>query len=131
MAIKKYEEGDLKQLGNIISGINKSESKELEEAIAFYEKILNESEWDADNYLRLADIMYTNNDRVKSLKYYKIAYQKNPDDEWTIYRMGRGIGTPGSKDMFSRLQKGDTTVSRLSKTRLMEMDLLNKVEEVY
>jgi hypothetical protein len=33
--------------------------------------------------------------------------------------------------MYGRLKKGDTLLSRLAKTRLLELDLLSKVKEVY
>ncbi|GBD96507.1 MAG TPA: tetratricopeptide repeat protein [Nitrospirae bacterium] len=130
-AIRKFRESDLEQLGNIISRISSPDSKDMKEAVAFYEKKLNESVWDADYYIKLADILYLNNEKNRSLKYYRIAYQKNPADEWAAYRLGQGAGMPESKNMFSRLQEGDTMLSRLAKTRLFEMDLMNKVKEVY
>jgi hypothetical protein len=33
--------------------------------------------------------------------------------------------------MYGRLEKGDTLLSRLAKTKLLELDLLSKVKEVY
>ena len=130
-SIRKFRGSDLEQLGDIIYAIKNPDSKDMREAIAFYEKKLDESVWDADYYIKLADILYVNNKKNRALKYYRIAYRKNPVDEWAAYRVGQGAGMPESKDMFIRLQGGDTMLSRLAKTRLFEMDIMNKVNEVY
>ncbi|HDH05523.1 MAG TPA: tetratricopeptide repeat protein [Nitrospirae bacterium] len=130
-SIRKFRGSDLEQLGDIIYAIKNPDSKDMQEAIAFYEKKLDESVWDADYYIKLADILYVNNKKNRALKYYRIAYRKNPADEWAAYRVGQGAGMPESKDMFRRLQGGDTMLSHLAKTRLLEMDLMNKVNEVY
>ncbi len=45
--------------------------------------------------------------------------------------MGHGVGKTKSKEMFSRLQKGDTLLNTLAKAKLMEINLMNKVEEIY
>jgi tetratricopeptide (TPR) repeat protein len=129
--IKKLKEEDLDYIEKIIREMNRPDSKIWQRALAFYEKILNSSEWNAENYIKLADILYENGKKRKALKYYRIAYQKKPDDEWTIYRLGIIAGMPESERMFSQLQKNDSLLSRLAKTKLMEIALLNKLEEVY
>ena len=130
-SIRKFRGRDLEQLGDIIYAIKNPDSKDMKEAIAFYEKKLNKSVWDADYYVKLADILYLSNEKTRALRYYRIAYRKNPADEWTAYRVGQGAGMTESKNMFSRLQQGDTMLSRLAKTKLFEMDIMNKVKEVY
>ena len=129
MLIKKPEDVDLDAVGNIISGLKKSE--ERLKAVAFYERVLNSSDWDAKKYNRIADILYTNDEKGKALKYYRIAYEKKPEDEWTAYRIGHDGSMNESKEIFGRMEKGDTLLSRLAKTRLIEIDLINKVKEVY
>jgi tetratricopeptide (TPR) repeat protein len=131
MLVKDIEKSDLVLLGNIISGINNPELKEVQRAIAFYEKAINAFEWDAETYIALADIFYANNNRSKSLKYYRIAREKSPDNEWAMYRVARDSDTPEAEGMFSRLQKGDNLIGRLAKSKLMEITLMNKVKEVY
>lgn len=131
MMVKEIEKSDLDLLGNIISDINDPGLKEVQKAIAFYEKVLNESDRDTENYINLADILYANNDRNKALKYYRIANKKSPDNEWVMYKVGRDTDMPESEDILSRLQKGDNLFGRLAKSKLTEMALLNKVKEVY
>jgi tetratricopeptide (TPR) repeat protein len=128
--IENIEGRDLDQLGKIITAMHESGDNDVNKVIEFYERKLNESEWDGDLYLKFADILYTM-DKQGYLKYYRIAYEKIPDDEWAAYRVGRGMSMSESKDMFGKLEKGDTLLGRLAKTRLQEMNLLNKVKEVY
>ena len=76
-------------------------------------------------------MLLEDNKMNRALRYYRIAYGKDPDDEWTVYRLGYGESMPESKEMYNRLQKGGSLISRLAKTRLMEIDLQSKVDEVY
>lgn len=131
LMIKDTEMGDLSILGSLISKINDPGMKEVQRAMAYYERKLNEGEWDAESYIHFADILYMNNDSNKALKYYRIAAEKNPDNEWVMYRVARDTERPEARDMFSRLEKGDNIYGRLAKSKLMEMSLLNKVREVY
>jgi tetratricopeptide (TPR) repeat protein len=131
LQVKKFEKDDFKLLGNLVSDLKKSEPAEVAGAVDFYEKKLNEYGGDAEDYIRLADSMFENNKKSEALKYYKIAYEKKPEDEWTLYRLGRDAGKEESEEMFSRLQKGNTLLSGLAKTKLMEINLMNRVEEVY
>lgn len=131
LSVKKLESGDLKLLGNIITDMKKYESKEAREAVAFYEDALGKSEWDAEDYVRLADIMYENNEKERALTYYKIAYKKDPENEWVAYRVGDGSGQSDSIELFTRLQKSGSMLSSLAKTRLIEINLRDKLNEVY
>jgi tetratricopeptide (TPR) repeat protein len=129
--IKKFEKEDLTFVGNILLDMDKAKSAQRTEAISFYENKLNESEWDTDHYVRLADILYKNNSQSKALKYYRIAYKKNPDDEWILYRIGRDENGQQSKKLFAQLDKGGTMLGRIAKSKLLEINLLNKIREVY
>ncbi|HBH60530.1 MAG TPA: hypothetical protein DDX85_02060 [Nitrospiraceae bacterium] len=131
MMIKEIENSDLVLLDNIISGIHDPGIREVQKAIAFYEKTINESSWDAENYIHLADMLYANDERSKALKYYRIAYKMNPENEWVMYRLIQDADTPEAEDMFSRLQQGDNLYGRLAKSKQMEMSLMNKIREVY
>jgi tetratricopeptide (TPR) repeat protein len=131
MMIKEIEKGDLLLLGNIISDIDDSEMKDVQRAIAFYENKLNGADWDAEAYIDFADILYATDDTNKSLKYYRIAGEKSPENEWVMYRLARDTAMPGSEDILNRLQKGDNLFARLAKSKLMEMSLMNRVKEVY
>lgn len=128
--IKKFENEDLTFAGTLLLEMDRAKSERTDEAIAFYENKLNESEREADHYVRLADILYKNKYRRKALKYYRIAYGKNPDNEWVLYRIGSEDG-PRSKKLFATLDKSDTILGRLAKSKLLEIDLLNKIREVY
>ncbi len=129
--VKKYEKGDFKLLGNIISSLKKSEPERVAEVIDFYEKALNEFEGDGEDYIRLADFLFEDNKEGKALKYYRMAYRKKPEDEWAMYRISRAVNDSESKEIFHRLQKGSTLLSGLAKTKLMEIDLENRIRKVF
>jgi tetratricopeptide (TPR) repeat protein len=130
MSIKEFDKGDFKLLGKIITDLKQAGSNNIKQAVVFYEKMINKFEGEAEDYVRLADIIY-DTDEEKALKYYRTAYEKNPQDEWTIYRIGLIDDMPDTSTMLGKLQKGDNLLSRFAKTKLMEINLLNKMNEVY
>ncbi|RJQ22409.1 MAG: hypothetical protein C4560_02470 [Nitrospiraceae bacterium] len=130
-AIKEFESGDFKLLGRVITGMKEAQSDNVQKAVALYEKMINKFDADAGDYVRLADIYYDYEKDDKALAYYRAAYEKNPGDEWAMYRIGSIVGTPETNEMFGKLQKGDTLISRLAKTKLRGMNILNRIDEVY
>ena len=122
---------DVVMLGNIIFDIHNPESETVQKGIDFYKKILATTDWDADVYIRLADILDASGRVTEAIEYYRIAHNKNPDDEWAIYRIGRWSDRNESEKMFSILQNGDSLLSRIAKTELTGMNILSKVNEVY
>jgi len=130
MSIKEFDERDFKLLGKIITDLKQSGSDNMKQAVAFYEKMINKYDGEAEDYIRLADIFYDINED-KALKYYRTANEKDPKDEWTIYRIGLIVDLPETGKMLGQLQKGDDLLSRMAKTKLMEINLLNKINEVY
>jgi len=131
MMIKEIQKSDLLLLGNIISDIDDPEMKDVQKAIAFYDRKLNEADWDAETYIHFADVLYAHNDTDNSLKYYRLAGEKSPENEWVMYRLASDSGMPGSEDILNRLQNGDNLFTRLAKSKLMERALMNRVKEVY
>ena len=129
MEINIFESRDLDQVGSIITKLEKS--AERLEAVAFYETILNSNDWEADSYNRMADMLYTNDEKNKALKYYRIALKKSPENEWATYRVGNDSDEKESKKMFDQLKTADSLLGQLARTKIMEIDLLNKVKEVY
>ncbi len=129
--IKDFRKDDMGILLRIIRKTRQSGSGLTEKAIALYERRLAKKEWSADEYIGLADILYSMGRRSQASKYIRKAYQKNPDDEWVMYRMAHDVDRSRSRDMFARLGSGNSLLSRLAKTRIMEMNLLNRVSEVY
>jgi len=130
MAVREFDKRDYKLLGEIITDLKRNGSNNIKQAMTFYEKMINEFDGEAGDYVRLADILY-DTDEEKALTYYRAAYEKNPQDEWTIYRIGLIVDMPETSKMLSKLQNGDDLLSRFAKTKLMEIDLLNRINEVY
>lgn len=131
MKIRKIQEGDLLVLANVISDAGDSGGATVQQAIDYLAEKVDGGDWSAELYMKLADILYVHNDKQRSLRYIQAAYRKNPDNEWALYRIGRNIGKPESEKMFARLKNGDSLLGRLAKSKLMEISLINRVEEVY
>ena len=129
--IKNIGKEDIVMLGNVMFDIRNPKSKTVQKGIEFYKKVLAKSDWDADAYIRLADILDMSGRGSEAMEYYRIALKKDPDNEWAIYRIGRWSDRNESKEMFSMLQNGDSLLSRIAKTELTGMNILNKVREVY
>ena len=128
MLVREFGERDLDLFGNMILDLKISELKDSQNMIDFYEKAVNRI---GKDYVRFADILYDNDRKDKALKYYGIAHEKGEKDEWTMYRIGIDGGTKKAEEMFSHLEKGDSTVSHVAKTKLMELDIINRVAEVF
>jgi tetratricopeptide (TPR) repeat protein len=129
--IKKGKDSDLLLLGRIISDSGEIEASYINNAVGYFESMLAESVWSAEVYIALADIIFKQGDSKRALKYYRMALKKQSDDEWTIYRIGRIVNRPESIDMFSKIQKNDTLISRAARTKIMELSLMERVEAVY
>lgn len=129
MKIEKFKSEDLDLVGSIITRLEKSDDRV--KAVTFYETVLNSNEWAAEKYNRIADILYTRDEKNRALKYYNIALQKSPGNEWAAYRVGQDGESGASQKIFGRLQQSDTLLGRLAKTKLKEIELINKMEEVY
>jgi len=128
--IKKFNEEDLRLLGNILYDMMEAQAKGLQEGISLYKKVLKEGDWGADAYARIADILYGLSRGKEASQYIKIAYQKNPSDEWLIYRMAR-IRHGTTDDLYARLQGGNTVIAKVAKTKIFELRLMKKMEEVF
>ncbi|MBI5741668.1 MAG: tetratricopeptide repeat protein [Nitrospirae bacterium] len=129
MSARDFDSRDFALLRRIITGLKES-GADIRQATAFYEKMINRAGGDADDYIGLADIIYEHNEE-KALAYYRDAHEKDPENEWAIYRIGMIVDMPETGEMLEKLQKSDSLVSRLAKTKLQEIRLVSKIEEVY
>ncbi len=129
--IEHIKTEDVLMLGHILSDIHDPASETLRRGIDFYKEVLNNDDWGADTYISLGDILDASGRRTEAVKYYRIAHKKDPDDEWTIYRIGRSTGREESEKMYTMLQGGDSLLSRVAETELTGIHILNKVNEVY
>ncbi len=130
-SIKKGTESDLLLLGKIIADSGELYASYIDNAIDYYESMLSDIDWPEEIYINLADIMLMQGDSEGALKYYRIALKKKPDDEWTIYRIGRIVNGPESIDMFSRMPNNDTLLGRAAKAKVVELSLIKRMQEVY
>ncbi|MBI5409574.1 MAG: tetratricopeptide repeat protein [Nitrospirae bacterium] len=131
MQVKEFEHKDFQLLGKIINDLKASQSRNAQTAVSLYEKMIKKYDGEAEDYIILADIYYENEKDEKALEYYKAAYEKDPGDEWAMYRIGSIEGPADENEMLDKLQKGDTLLGRLAKTKLKGISIFNKIDEVY
>jgi tetratricopeptide (TPR) repeat protein len=129
MSVRDFDRRDLKLLADIINQLKES-GADIEKASAYYEKMINRVGGESEDYVRLGDILYEQNEQ-KALVYYRTAHEKDPEDEWTIYRIGLIVDMPETNEMFGKLEKGDSLLSRVARNKVKEINLLNRIEEVY
>jgi hypothetical protein len=75
--------------------------------------------------------LYAKNKKEEARLYYESAYRLEPENEWIIYRLGSGAGKNDALSMLTRIEKGDSIVSRTAKTKIMGINLVSKMEEVF
>lgn len=131
MKIRKIQENDLLELASEIADAGDVDSPTVRQAIDYLANKLDGGNWSEEAYMKLADILYMHNEKQRALRYIQTVYLKNPDNEWALYRIGRNIDEPESEKMFAQLKNGDSILSQLAKSKLMELSLVNRVEEVY
>ncbi len=129
--IKEFKPNDFNILVKIIKALKDEKSNKEDEAIAYFEKLLAKGEWSAKNYIMIADFFNEKGQKNKALKYYRIAYKKDPENQWVAYRISKEAASKESKEIYGRLQQGNTLFGRIAKSKLMEISLMNKVQEVY
>jgi tetratricopeptide (TPR) repeat protein len=129
--LEKFRKDDIALLGNIMNEIFFQQSEGLEDTVALYQQRLDNGTWNADAYVVLADVLHATNRKKDARTYYEIAYKLEPKNEWVIYRLGSGAEKSDALNMLGRIEKGDSIVSRAAKTKIMGMNLVSKMEEVF
>ncbi len=130
MSIKEVNKSDVELLWNLLSHSKISESKLMQKAVAFYKKQI-ELKGDSEDYIRLADILYNITEIDEALTYYKIAHENGIQDDWAMYRIGVNSDRTEAEQIFGQLQKSDSTLGHMAKAKQREMDIQNKLEEVF
>ncbi|UCD36068.1 MAG: hypothetical protein JSU90_04345, partial [Nitrospiraceae bacterium] len=131
LQIKKINGDDLEVLNTVIAAAAEPGSQEVKDAVDFYEHRMIEGRWNAEQYSALADLLYDRREFRKSLTYYRMALNREPGNQWVLYRMARVAEMPESQELFSRLEKQDSLLGNLARSKLLELALTERVKEVY
>jgi len=128
--IREFKDEDFKLLGDMLYDMAASGAGSTEDGIALYRMALERGDWQPEVYVRIADILYMMGRDKEASGFIKIAYQKNPSDEWLIYRMAR-MRQGRAGDMYGRLQNGNDIVAKVARTKVLELRVRERVREVF
>jgi tetratricopeptide (TPR) repeat protein len=125
LSIKNLNSEDLALLGKTLTA-----TKDIKKATAVYERALKEVGGDSWAHIRLADILYEQGRTAEALNYYKLAMDKDPSNEWVLYRISE-IGNKDNEDNTLSKIKNDPVLMRLSNIKLRELDINRKTMEIF
>ena len=72
--------------------------------------------------VRLADAHYDAGRRDEAIRYYRLAAEKDPEHEWSCYRLAVLLGKDGGEEYMKRIQK-DPTLVRMANAAWKEQTL--------
>jgi len=125
MAIKKMKEEDLDLFMDTFM-----EAKDIEKAILFYQERLKESGGKADGYNKLAHVLEELHREDESLYYYRLALQRDPLNEWALYRVG-SLDEREGKEILKKIKGEDPLIQNLAGEIMRELDIKRRLSEVF
>ncbi len=125
-SIKEMESHDLDiYLSSITS------KKEAGRALNLFKKVLKEQDPDVDTIIRFADILHKHGKKRDSLKFYRAALKKDPENDWALYRIGGLTGKKEDKDILEKMTGDNDSFSNFAGTKLEELRIREKMAEVF
>lgn len=76
----------------------------------------------AGTFARLADAHYDAGRRAEAIRYYRLAAEKDPEHEWSCYRLAVLLGKDGGEEYRKRIRK-DPTLVRMANAAWKEQTL--------
>ncbi|MEW6720211.1 MAG: tetratricopeptide repeat protein [Thermodesulfobacteriota bacterium] len=117
LSMRRLEEDDLSLLGDVLPY-----AEELKKAIAAVEAGIARSGAPARVLGRLADILHDEGRRTESIRYYRMAAEKDPENEWPFYRLAVLLGKDGGEEYRKRIRK-DPALVRMANAAWKEREL--------
>lgn len=126
MSIKNMQQVDLKLLGTTLTS-----AKDINKALAFYQRAIKEKGGNSEDYMRLADILYERGKKTDALKYYRLALSKDQENEWALYKIAEFSDVTEAEEMLKRTKKGNSVFSSMARVRLRELSITRKMSELF
>ncbi|MBI5607153.1 MAG: tetratricopeptide repeat protein [Deltaproteobacteria bacterium] len=126
LSLKKMESQDLPLFEDTLSS-----AKDVPKALAVFEKNLRRLDGNANIYIQLADLLYDQGKKKEALTYYQKALEKDPLNEWALYRAGTLSSGEEAEKILGRIKASNSILSKLAKVSLREKDVQRKMGEHY
>jgi tetratricopeptide (TPR) repeat protein len=117
-ALKKVEARDLPLLADSLDY-----ARDVNRAAAFFEKNLRRLEGNSASYIKLADILYDKGKKKEALGYYQKALEKDPLNDWALFRSGSLLAGEEGRKMLSRVKAENPLLGKLIKAGLREKEI--------
>ncbi len=126
LSLKKMESQDLPLFEDTLSS-----AKDVTKALAVFEKNLRRLDGNANIYIQLADLLYGQGKKKEALTYYQKALEKDPLNEWALYRAGTLSPGEEAERMLGRIKASNSILSKLARASLREKEVQRKMGEHY
>jgi tetratricopeptide (TPR) repeat protein len=117
LTLRTFEEGDIAMLGDTLP-----HAGDPGKAAAVIEAEASRSGVSARVLGRLADALYDGGRKAESVKYYRMAAEKDPSNEWACYRLAVLLGKDGGDEFLGRIRT-DRTLARMAQAARKERTL--------
>jgi tetratricopeptide (TPR) repeat protein len=126
LALKKIESEDLPLLEETLSS-----ARNMDRALAVFERALLQQEGNSSNYIKMADILYEKGKKKEALSYYQKALEKDPLNEWALLRSGLILSGEEGQKKLGAIKNDSSLIGKLAKASLREKSAALKLEEIY
>jgi tetratricopeptide (TPR) repeat protein len=124
LALKKVTLQDMPILENTVTS-----AKDVNKAIEFFEKNIKNLGGNSSSYLRIADLLHEKGRKKEALQYYRQALEKDPLNEWGLFRAGSLMDGAEGQQMLGRLKGGNSLLGKLAGISLKEKEVERKAGE--
>jgi tetratricopeptide (TPR) repeat protein len=126
LALDKVEPEDLPILEETLLW-----ARNTDRALIFFERALGQQEGNSGNHIRLADALYDRGKKKEALSHYQKALEKDPLNEWALYRSGLIIGGEEGIKKLGAIKNDGSLIGRLAKASVREKNVEKKLEELH
>lgn len=124
MSITNPTDADLALLASVYK-----KAKDPARAVSYFERAVTAMEDPpASTILLLADILYERGAEGKAYQYYEAVYEKEPGNEWAIYRIAVMSGRDRAEEMYKLISSGSSIVGKMAAARLRDIQLQKLLE---
>jgi tetratricopeptide (TPR) repeat protein len=106
-------------------------AKDRARAIDFYDKAVQRLGGNADSYLKLGDLFYERGRTKEALMTYQKALEKDPLNEWGLFRAASLSNGAEAQQLLERVKKGNSLLGRLAEISLKEKEAARKIGEMF
>jgi tetratricopeptide (TPR) repeat protein len=126
LALKKIEIQDLPLLEDTLTS-----AKDVNKALVVYEKNLRQLGGNANNYIKIADLLYEKGKKKEALQYYQKALEKDSLNEWVLFRSGSLMAGEEAEKRLSKVRDGNSILSKLARASLKEKEIERKMGDIF